>query len=514
MRRLINFRAFLIVALAVACAVFSVYLYMINSAAGIVIGCIVICVLCWLSCLFIIKFKRKIVKLRVVIAFTLAVALSACAFFIGISYVNEWNSGMRYDGYCYVTGRVCAINVATGKYKIDLDDITLDGDSVNGSIRISFEDDEFSVADIIRCGDILRFGANVRAVKLIDNGKVNGTAYRTNIRYTALVGSNDVSMSTGEARLLDDFLDSMRVFYTETMGDRYGNIAYSMLTGDKHALDYGTTLTYSAAGIGHILAVSGLHIGFIVLLLGFLLSKFGRKVRYSIIAVVLLLYCVIADFSPSVVRAVIMAVVSGIGMLIGGRRDLLSSLCLSFSLILGVKPLYMFENGFIFSFTSILGIALFSNSVKRFLVKHGAHNKIGNAIGASTAVTVTTFPACSYLVKYINPLSLIVNAVLLPYITVVFIVIVVFSPIAAIPGCGVLMTVPKYLLAALDHAAVGLSYIPYAVIPLKTAGAVFLCYPIMFFGSEFVMFPKKCKTAVTLYSAAACIAIMGLCAII
>ena len=500
-------------ALSVTAAVFCCYIYSIKCVAGIVTGCAIILLLACASTVFVIGCKRGKFRLRLPIAFCMSLALSACAFGFGVSVVDEWNESARYDGYFYVTGRVTAVDLRSGEYRLNLENITLDGRPTGGMLRLSFETGEHSAADFVRCGDVLGFGANVQAVRLTENGKVNGTAFRTDIRYNAKTSIEIVAMKPGKATPMESFMNNWRDFYVENMGDKYGNIAFSILTGDKLALDYEITSYFSAAGLGHILAVSGLHVGFMALILGFMLKKLSKKVRYPIILAALIAYCAIADFSPSVTRALIMAVISGIGIMIGGRRDLLSSLLCAYSLILAVKPFYMFEAGFLFSFASIFGIALFSDSFKRKLIKHGVHDRVGNALGASASVTLSVFPAGSYLVGYINPISLITNAVLLPYVSVVFISIVCLTPIALIPGCGVLLVAPKYMLVALDYIAMGIASIPYSVIPLKTRGAVFLCYPVMFFASEFVMYPKKCTVAARVYSAATCIAIMGLCAL-
>lgn len=503
----------MIVALTVTAAVFCCYLYLIERAAGIAAICVVIVSLGCASAIYIIRYKRGKIKLRVPLAFCIALVLSVSVVSFGTAVADEWNEGYRFSGYCYVTGRVSAVDMRSGQMRFNLNDVTINGEKANGLLRLGIEIGDYSAVDFVRLGDNLSFGGFVNAVKLYENGKINGTAFRTDIRYSAMVDIDSLSFSPGEAKPLESFMQNWRELYVQNMGVKYGNIAFSMLTGDKLALDYDVTSYFSAAGLGHILAVSGLHIGFMVLILNFLLKKFGRKVRYSVILAVMLAYTVIADFSPSVIRAVIMTVISGIGIMIGGRRDLMSSLLCSYSLILAVKPYYMFEAGFLFSFASIFGIALFANSFMLGLTKHGVNRKIAGSVCASTAVTLSTFPTGSYIVGYICPIALISNAVLIPYLTAVFISIVCLSPIAAIPGCGVMLVVPKYLLIALDYIAIGLSNIPYSTIALRTSGAVFLCYPLMFFASEFVMYPKKCKIAARSYSAAMCILLFAVCAL-
>ncbi|MDE6293369.1 MAG: ComEC/Rec2 family competence protein, partial [Clostridiales bacterium] len=275
----------------------------------------------------------------VAISFSLATVLCICAFSVGVATADKWEAGKEYDGYCSVTGRVCDIDVQMEQYRLFLDDLILNGKGADGILCLNLAKSYGNIADTVRMGDSLQFGANVNVKSLADeNGQVDGSAYRTDVRYTAYIGTDDIVQQFGEPRALEKFTSAIKAQLVDNMGEKYGNIAFSMLTGDKHGLTTGISGYFSAAGLGHIMAVSGLHIGFFVLLLNFVLCKVGKKIRYPIIAVVLLAYAVLADFSPSVVRAVIMVFISGIGILIGGRRDLLSSLLCAFSFILAVKP--------------------------------------------------------------------------------------------------------------------------------------------------------------------------------
>lgn len=510
---ILNFRAFLVVALFVAASVFCVYCYMYNSIAGLVLGILCILVCGALSGMYIFRFTRNRSRLAVAVSFSLATVLCVCAFSVGVTFADRWEQGREFDGYCSVSGRVCDIDVQTGQYRLFLDDLILDGKSVSGIMRVSIHVSDNNIADTVRCGDSLQFGANISAVLLAyDSGKINGSAYRTDVRYTASVESDGIVQKFGEPSMFEKFSASLKSQLTDNMGEKYGNIAYSMLTGDKHGLSSDVFDYFSAAGLGHIMAVSGLHIGFLVLLLNLILCKIRKKVRYPIIAIVLMAYAVLADFSPSVVRAVIMAYIAGLGILLGGRRDLLSSLLCAFSLILAVKPFYMFEVGFLLSFGAIFGIAVFSGIIRRFVVKHGAPRKVGEAISGSMSATVGIVPAQAYFFGSINLLAFLVNMFVLPYITVVFISIVCLLPISAIPHCGQVLIVCKYLLMPLDYVAYGIAQIPYVTIALKSAWAVFLCYPVMFIAGEHAMF-DKCKTAVSWYSLAVCVAIIFVCAL-
>ncbi|MDE7406338.1 MAG: competence protein ComEC family protein [Clostridiales bacterium] len=512
--KVLNFRAFLIVALFVTAAVLCVYCYAYNAAAGIVLGVLCIVGCCALAALFIYRFIRNKSRLIVAISFSLAAVLCIVAFSVGVTFADKWERGTRFDGYCSVSGRVCDIDTQSGQYKLLLDDLVLNGQSADGILRVDVVVSDNNIADVVRCGDTLQFGAKINAVDLArQDGTIYGNAYRTNVRYTASVKSDGIVVqSVGDVRLLEKFSINLRSHLTENMGEKYGNIAFSMLTGDKHGLGTGVFEYFSAAGLGHIMAVSGLHIGFLVLLLNFVLYKVRKKIRFPIIAVVLLLYTVLADFSPSVVRAVIMAYISGIGILIGGRRDLLSSLLCAYSLILAVKPFYLFEAGFLLSFVAIFGIAVFSGIIRRFTDKRRVPKRLGNAVSGSISVSAGILPMQAYFFKKVQALACLINIIVLPYISIVFISIICLLPISAIPQCGSVLVASKYLLMPLDYLAYAIAHLSFTSIGLKSSSALFLCYPLMFIAGEHVMLGKS-KTAVSWYSLAACLAIMLVCAL-
>ena len=190
--RLINFRAFLIIAIAVTAAVFCVYLYMCNAVAGLTVGIIFILLLTGITAFFVWRFCRNRVRLTVVLSFALAVVLCISAFTVGVVTVDKWREGVAHGGYGIVSGRVCAVNVTTGKYRIDLDELHINGQSVSGIMRVSVVSEDNNIGDLVECGDRLQFGATVNAVKIMDEGQVNGTAYRTHIKYWATVKSDDV----------------------------------------------------------------------------------------------------------------------------------------------------------------------------------------------------------------------------------------------------------------------------------------------------------------------------------
>ncbi len=504
----INFRPFLIVALAVAAAVFCAYAYALIRPLGIACFCILAAVCAAAFCIFTVKLLSNKSGLRKVLTCFLSLALSISAFATAAVGIDSWSSE-AVGGRREISGRVCAVDVRSGGAKIDIDGVTLDGGNVDGVLRINISASDVNIAESVQCGDRLSLSAFVTAVKPIDGNVPNGTAYRTGIRFYASARSDNIKIEFGKPKPIERFSSALKTLLVGNMGERYGNIAYSMLTGDKHSLDTEITDVFSAAGLGHIMAVSGLHVGFLAALIAFVLCKTRRSIRFAFISVAVAAYCVIADFSPSIVRAAIMTEISAFSLLIGSRRDLLSSLCCSFSLILAVRPFYMFEPGFLMSFGAIFGIAAFAGGFSRALKRVRAGGRLSDALGVSAAVNIGILPSQMYFFHTVQVFSLIVNTVMIPYISVAFVMLLLCSAIGALPFCGAALIVPKYLLMPIDYISRGIAAVPYSTFTVYSTAAAFLCYPVMFCASGFFM-SDRAKLPVVLASVAACSALLSI----
>ncbi len=501
----INFRAFLVIAAAVVGAIFCAYFYMLSRAA-IVIGIIYLSALLALSVMFAVKFKRGRIRLCKLVSVIIAFVFSMSAFSLAAAYSDYRLSCLEMSGARQVGGRLCDIDARNGDYVFVLDELTFDGDGVRGKLKLTVAPTQNNNAELLKVGDRVYFFSRVDGVPLVSDMRIDGTSFRTGVIYTCHVKGDALEIHFGEPKPIEKLLSALKDLLTDNMGDRYGNIAYSMITGDKYGLSSEINSSFSAAGLGHILAVSGLHIGFLTFLIGIIFFRANKYIRFAVTALLLSAYVVIADFSPSVIRAAVMAVISGTSVFIGGRRDLLSSLLCAFSCILAFRPIYLFEVGFLMSFGAIFGIAAFAGIISRYLTSHGAHHNIANSIGTAVSVQAGIIPPQAYFFGAVQPLSILINIAVLPYLGLTFIAILVCIPIAAIPNFGAAVGWCKYLLMPIDYITQAVSAIPHFSITVKASCAVFLCYPIMFCMSDFFMMPKS-KTVLVICSAILCAAL-------
>ncbi|MCD8239462.1 MAG: DNA internalization-related competence protein ComEC/Rec2 [Clostridiales bacterium] len=230
---------------------------------------------------------------------------------------------------------------------------------------------------------------------------------------------------TGLKKTLSYYLYALKTKAAEALDEIYSEensaILKARLLGDKTYLSDEIKLLYKNSGIYHILAISGLHIS----LIAGVFMYFFKKKRHSIIIMAFLaIYCLFTGLSPSAVRAVIMMWVLLIGRMLGRKYDLVSSLAFSAFLILVFNPLYLFDCGFIYSYCSVLGIALFAKPFGKITGRVPVKNKIFrehvlDALAASLSAVIITKLVNMYYFYNFTTCDFITNLVVLPSVVVV-----------------------------------------------------------------------------------------------
>lgn len=253
---------------------------------------------------------------------------------------------------------------------------------------------------------------------------------------------------------------------TETAG-----IAQAMLLGDKHDLSRETRDAFATAGVSHILAISGLHVGIIYLMLNTLLQvlhlfKNGRRLKYLIMLVLLLIYMMITGGSPAVIRAVVMfgtILVFKIGY---QRYHILNVVALSALLQMIWNPEVVFHAGFQLSYSAVTGILilypLFERSVK---TPFPLLNKVYSWIGITLIAQLSTLPLIlihfgqfpTYFLLSNVCLTLLTSAVVLSGFATVMLI--------AVPGVNLALGYLSYLLlSALLGFCKWIASLPHALI--------------------------------------------------
>ena len=154
------------------------------------------------------------------------------------------------------------------------------------------------------------------------------------------------------------------------LGDKQRNIYLGLILGDTTDIEDETKEEFRTSSMAHILAVSGMHISYLVIG-SIVVSKkiLGKRNANIITAIIIIIYMFITGFSPSVVRAGIMAIILLFSKVFYRKNDIPTSISSSLLIILIINPFSIMNIGLQLSYAGTIGIILFRKPILRLLEK-------------------------------------------------------------------------------------------------------------------------------------------------
>lgn len=121
--------------------------------------------------------------------------------------------------------------------------------------------------------------------------------------------------------------------------------------------------------MSHILAVSGMHVSYVVLGISFILTilKINKRISKICIIVFLIFFIFLTGEMPSVKRSCIMAILSIFANLLYRKSDIITNISIALLIILIQNPFSIIDIGLILSFSATIGIVLFNNTILNLL---------------------------------------------------------------------------------------------------------------------------------------------------
>ena len=466
MKKLVNIRIPILCALGLIVGIVAFHEFLFENFWILIVACALVTVGgVVFACL-----KRK-----AWIYFLLILLFIAVGFFSFMLRYNSRNQGSNECPSGVLTGRVTDVerngNPSNTLY---LENCSFEGDKVRGVVKVYvYTGTKYNTGDKVVMRGTLR---NTYSIKdTIDTSDV-----RNNVYYE-FTDAYPLEIAQGKLKL-----DEKIRLYIYNVTQQYmplcGDVAYALLTGDRNALDADKTQAFQAAGIIHLLVVSGLHVNFIVFVFGFLLNKLKLKeyVQLPILLVPLLFYAYICNFSPSILRAIIMTVCLYLSRILYGRYDLLTSLCWAVIVILLTQPLYLYDIGFQLSAMSVFGIATVYLRINRALARRKINRFfrwIISTMSLSFSCVVATLFFNAYYFKSVALLGIVVNVFAIPLVFVAFVLTIV----------GLLPWVFHYVAWLADKILFAVVYVAKAIsslnatLPLAAIAVAMVVTPILLY---------------------------------
>ena len=218
------------------------------------------------------------------------------------------------------------------------------------------------------------------------------------------------------------------IFLAQTAG-----FVKAIILGDRTGLTFEDRNKFSLAGVAHILALSGFHIGIISAVLLFFISLFcpNRWIKFIIFSAFVVLFIFLTGFQPSAIRAGLMAIFFMLGRTIFRETNMLN---VASMLLLGVivfNPSLLYSIGFQMSLISVLGIFLFYDIIRsKFarLIKNNISYYLINSVAITLAASITINPLVAYYFNVFSIISPLTNILIIP----IFSLCLIFALIAII----------------------------------------------------------------------------------
>ncbi|MEO8515852.1 MAG: ComEC/Rec2 family competence protein, partial [Flavobacterium sp.] len=204
-------------------------------------------------------------------------------------------------------------------------------------------------------------------------------------------------------------------------------VVVALILGQQQDISKEVLHDYQYAGAVHILSVSGLHVGFILLFITFLLkplpqNSYGNFMRLVIVLISLWLFALVAGLAPSVVRSATMFSFLAFGMFLNRETNMYHTTLVSLFLILLIEPLFLFDIGFQLSYIALFFI-LWLQPMLKILWK--PKNKVliycWDILTVSFAAQIGAFPLSVYYFHQFPGLFFLTNMVLIPALSIVMV---------------------------------------------------------------------------------------------
>jgi competence protein ComEC len=385
--------------------------------------------------------------------------------------------------------------------------LTLDGTPVRGSVRVSVREE----LSFLGYGDIIRVSGRLRQPgSFINPGGFDyaGFLARSGVLATASIGRGDdialLKRGGGVFRTIQDWRERIRqAFLAKTTGPGSA-ILQAMVLGEEGGLTDDIRDRFLAAGVTHIISISGSHLGMVAVLcfalirgVMFLLPERSyhrltlyadpKKIAAWLTLPLVVFYTLLAGGQAATVRSLIMITAGLAALILDREHALLHSLALAALVILLVSPQALFDISFQLSYVSVLVIGYVVSLWTDLGIKAPgrARKFLHNAallIIISLAASLATGPLVSHYFNQFSLAGLISNLLVVPFAGAVVVPLGLFSGILSLFMDRLPLAWLNQFVSDLFIELVSLfSRLPFAEFHPKAPGVLWLsCYAVFF----------------------------------
>ena len=396
----------------------------------------------------------------------------------------------------------------------------------------------------LRVGERVRFPARITEFKNFNNPgrfdyqfymKSRGLSYLAIVshgRYVVPMGKGDLGFVGGT---LEKIRGPLRHFFCEGLSDTVSPFYSALILGERQGLTPALREPFDKSGVGHIMAVSGLHLGLVAWLcfvsLRWLFSFSYRltlmtdirRLAAIVTTVPVIAYGSITGLQVSSQRAMVMVLVFLWSFVMGREKDVWSSLSLAALIILILKGDALFTTSFQLSFVAVAGILWLApmilsrlpnpktstGSSERNPLLHPILAYTAGLVAVTTAATIITIPLIAYHFHRLSVVALAANLTVVPIIGLWVIPLGLLSSATLFLSSGLagfLLSLGEFGLNLAISLVQFWSHIPWSSIRVIRPSwlEIILLYGLLFLGINFTR-SKVCRVILPLSLALLCI---------
>lgn len=259
---------------------------------------------------------------------------------------------------------------------------------------------------------------------------------RRGILYTAYIPSSNYRILSHSEKSLLSHIESLRsrlisIIQSSPLTPDERGIAEAIFLGWDDDLNPETETTFRAAGITHLICVSGLHVGIVAMLVGYCLFFLSNKRRHRIIKgciqlVSIWFFVLLTGMAPGTMRAGLMFSLIVVGKMFFSRPPTLNAIAGSAVILLTINPLTLFEIGFQLSYASVISIVILVPYMQELVPIPIGNNKatkvafwllqrLRDLVCVSLAAQISTTPFILYYFHQFPIYFLVANIIIVPF---------------------------------------------------------------------------------------------------
>ncbi|MCQ2343962.1 MAG: ComEC/Rec2 family competence protein [Paludibacteraceae bacterium] len=216
---------------------------------------------------------------------------------------------------------------------------------------------------------------------------------------------------------------SVRRFVSHGVSSENAALVSAVTIGEKSYLNSDITEDFRDAGVAHVLVVSGLHVGFLFLLINFFYRRARRKWVVALVGIALMWgYAIVVGLTASVCRATLMFTIMLLSIVSDEDYNSVNALSLSAVVLIVANPLIVYDVGFQLSFLAVFSIIIFYPVIPSLGKRVWCLDKLWNAARLSFSAQILVLPVIIYYFGQMPIYFLLTNIALTLVTPVVFFV--------------------------------------------------------------------------------------------